>query len=84
MRLIAEALALERHVAEAELILTGEGRLDRQSTYGKTVTGVAAAAGAAGVPCLAVAGGIGDEDAVRSIPGLRDFEAAAPPRAPPR
>ena len=82
LRVIAEALALERHAAQAQLVFTGEGRLDRQSTFGKTVAGVAAAAAAAGLPCLAVAGTIADEEAVRSIPGLCDFEAAAPPALP--
>ena len=79
---IAGALDLPTHVSKAQLVITGEGRLDRQSTFGKTVAGVAAAAAQAGVPCLAVAGTIGDEDAVRSMLGLTDFEAASPPDIP--
>ena len=78
-RHVAQVLSLERHVAASQLVITGEGRLDRQSTFGKTVAGVAATAAAAGVPCLAVAGAVADEDLVRSIPGLTDFEVASPP-----
>jgi len=43
----------------ADLLLTGEGRIDRQSADGKTISGVARAAAAAGVPVLAIAGEIG-------------------------
>ncbi|WP_420111344.1 glycerate kinase [Pseudactinotalea sp.] len=38
------------------LVVTGEGSLDEQSLFGKTPVGVAAAARAAGVPTIAVAG----------------------------
>lgn len=40
----------------AELVVTGEGRLDAQSLHGKAPVGVAAAARAAGVPTVAVVG----------------------------
>jgi glycerate kinase len=43
----------------ADLLLTGEGRIDGQSADGKTLSGVARAAAAAGVPVLAIAGEIG-------------------------
>ncbi|MFY1696059.1 glycerate kinase [Solwaraspora sp. WMMA2101] len=43
-------------LTSARLVITGEGRLDQQSLAGKTPVGVAAAAHAAGVPVVAVAG----------------------------
>lgn len=43
-------------VRDADLVITGEGSLDAQSLHGKAPVGVAAAAGAAGVPVIAVAG----------------------------
>ena len=79
---IAEAVRLAPRVARADLVITGEGRLDLQSTFGKTVAGVAALAAAAGRPCLAVAGATSDEAIVRALPGLGDFEAAAPAGRP--
>lgn len=45
-----------RRLAGADLVVTGEGSLDVQSLHGKAPIGVAAAAGEAGVPVVAVAG----------------------------
>ncbi len=44
----------------ADLVLTGEGRLDGQTGYGKTVAGVARIAAAEGVPVIVVAGMLGE------------------------
>jgi glycerate kinase len=43
-------------LAEADLVITGEGSLDLQSLAGKAPVGVAAAARAAGVPVVALVG----------------------------
>lgn len=53
---IREATGLAERAAAADLVLTGEGRLDHQSLRGKVVSGVAAVAGAAAVPCVVLAG----------------------------
>jgi glycerate kinase len=42
-------------------VITGEGRIDAQTAFGKTALGVAQRAAAAGVPCVAVGGGIEPE-----------------------
>ena len=44
--------------ADADLIITGEGRLDSQSLGGKAVIGVARRARELGVPCAALAGAV--------------------------
>jgi glycerate kinase len=49
---------LDGKLAQARLVLTGEGRIDAQTAYGKTALGVARRAEAAGVPCIAVGGGV--------------------------
>ncbi len=54
--LVAEEVGLDEVVAGADLVVTGEGRLDEASFEGKVVGGVAAYAAAAGVPLLVVAG----------------------------
>ncbi len=54
--IVAEAVGLSRLLADAEIVLTGEGRLDRQTFFGKVVAGVAARARALGLPVLAIAG----------------------------
>ena len=56
LEVVADAVGLDTLVAGAELVVTGEGRLDGQSTRGKVVSGVAALALTHGVPCVAVAG----------------------------
>jgi glycerate kinase len=50
-------------VAEADVVLTGEGRVDVQTAYGKTALGVAERAGAAGVPTICFGGGVTPEGA---------------------
>jgi glycerate kinase len=44
----------------ADLVITGEGKIDHQSLRGKVVVGVARKAKKAGVPVIAVVGDIGD------------------------
>ena len=48
-------------LAGADLVLTGEGRIDAQTAFGKTALGVARRALAAGLPCIAVGGGVEPE-----------------------
>ena len=50
------ALALARN--GADVVITGEGRLDRQSAFGKTTSGVSRLAHAARTPVVALAGEI--------------------------
>ncbi|MBA3958826.1 MAG: glycerate kinase [Chloroflexi bacterium] len=57
MELIGFDVALE----EADLVLTGEGRVDRQTAYGKTALGVARRAADAGRPCICFGGGVTEE-----------------------
>lgn len=58
--LVAEALGLAEAIEGADLVLTGEGKVDGQSARGKTPAGVAALAGRLGVPALVFAGALGD------------------------
>ena len=56
--LVMDATDFDAKLARADLVLTGEGRIDAQTAYGKTALGVAKRAQAAGVPCVAVGGGV--------------------------
>ena len=58
--LVADACHLADRIVGADLVITGEGKLDGQSIHGKTPVGVARIAQAAGVPVVAVAGALGD------------------------
>ena len=44
----------------ADLVLTGEGKLDRTSGYGKLIAGLAKETSSQGVPLIVLAGGIGE------------------------
>ncbi len=56
IELVLELVAFPEQLASASLVVTGEGSLDAQTLRGKAPAGVAAAARAAGVPTVAVAG----------------------------
>ena len=56
--LVMEAADFVAKIAGAGLVLTGEGRIDAQTAFGKTALGVARRAAAAGVGCIAVGGGV--------------------------
>lgn len=57
--LVAEQVGLAAHLQGADLLVTGEGRLDGQTLHGKTPLGVAHLAQAAGVPVVALGGSLG-------------------------
>ena len=56
IELVLDATGFDELLRDADLVVTGEGRLDRQTLMGKTPAGVAARAKLAGVPCVAVGG----------------------------
>ncbi len=57
---VLDLVGLNDHLCGADLVLTAEGRIDAQTAFGKAPAGVAERARARGVPCIAIAGGIGD------------------------
>lgn len=59
--LIMDTLQLETHIKNADMVVTGEGKIDRQTLYGKTVAGVAGVAQKHGIPVIAIAGKIGND-----------------------
>ncbi len=56
--IVADAVGLTGRIRWADLVVTGEGRLDRQSAFGKTTAGVAHMARAANKPVIALAGSV--------------------------
>ncbi len=59
--IVIEATRLADRIAGADLIITGEGRLDSQTRMGKTPMGVARVAQQHGVPVVGVAGQVADD-----------------------
>jgi len=77
--LVMEAAGFAAALEGADLVLTGEGRIDAQTAFGKTALGVARRAQAAGVPCIAVGGSVTPEgvEALAAV-GTRAVPASVP------
>lgn len=54
--LVSDAVHLEAQMSGMDLVITGEGSLDSQTSYGKAVSHVLALAKNANIPCIAIAG----------------------------
>ncbi|WP_026878164.1 glycerate kinase [Ignatzschineria larvae DSM 13226] len=65
--LVMEIVELEKYLLEADLVITGEGKIDGQTIFGKTPKGVAQLAKRYHKPVIGIAGALGgDADAVYS------------------
>jgi len=64
---VAEVIGLSEKIAGADLVITGEGKLDRQTLAGKAPAGVARLARGAGKRVIAVVGYAADDAEVRSL-----------------
>jgi glycerate kinase len=58
VELVMDATGFDAKLARADVVITGEGRIDAQTAFGKTALGVARRAHAAGVSVIAVGGGV--------------------------
>ncbi|MBC7186888.1 MAG: glycerate kinase [Calditrichaeota bacterium] len=59
--IVLRASRFAERIKGAALILTGEGKVDFQTAYGKTISGVAAEAQRQGIPVIVLAGTVEDE-----------------------
>ena len=76
IELISKATSIEKHLKSADLVFTGEGRVDFQTAFGKTPAGIANLAGKYSVPVIAVAGGLADDARENFAHGIDGLEAA--------
>ena len=61
IEIVMEATHFADHLKDADLVITGEGKIDAQTLRGKTIMGVLRTAKSAGVPVLALAGAVEPE-----------------------
>lgn len=79
IEIVLDLVGLSAALEGADLVITGEGRLDEQSLHGKAPVGVARAAAARNIPVIAVAGqvAVGDDEllaaGIRSAVSLADL-----------
>ncbi len=58
---VLDLVGFDALLANADIVITGEGRIDWQSAHGKVVSGVGKRCRKAGVPCIALVGGMGEK-----------------------
>lgn len=58
--IVLQAVELEKHLENADIVITGEGRIDGQTIHGKTPVGVSRLAQSKGIPTVALAGALGE------------------------
>jgi len=69
---VLNELQFDTKLVGASLIITGEGRVDQQTTYGKALTGVIQRARTFGIPVVAIAGTVeGEKEDLRRALGLK-------------
>ncbi len=78
VELVVAATRLEEQMQGADLAITGEGRVDFQTAFGKTPSGVAVAAKKHGVPVVAIGGGLSDDANGVFGHGIDGLESATP------
>ncbi len=72
VQIVLAACRFNENIQDADYIITGEGQVDEQTAFGKTVSGILTAARPLAVPVIILAGGIRGETR-----GLRQQGAAA-------
>ena len=78
--LVADVTHLAEAIADCAAVITGEGRLDAQSQYGKTTAGVARLARAAGKRVGVIAGTVADD--YEADDSFLAIEEVTPPGTP--
>ncbi|MBX2850796.1 MAG: glycerate kinase [Phycisphaeraceae bacterium] len=58
--LVLDTIGFDERIKDADLVITGEGRLDSQSLSGKAAMSVAKRCQQADVPCVALVGSVGE------------------------
>ena len=64
IRLVLDALRFEERARGADLVLTGEGKIDGQTCQGKAPVGVLRASARLGIPVIALGGAVEEVDAL--------------------
>lgn len=73
VKIVLEETNLEQHLKEADIVVTGEGRLDGQTIMGKGPIGTAQMAKKHGLPVIAFAGCLGEDASICNDYGIDAF-----------
>ncbi|MCL1143616.1 glycerate kinase [Shewanella gaetbuli] len=80
--LVTQTVGLAKHCQDADLVITGEGRIDGQTIFGKTPMGVLQVAQQYNVPTIGIAGSLGDNANAILTKGMQAIFAIIPGVAP--
>ena len=78
VRIVLEETGLEELIQTADLVVTGEGKLDAQTAMGKAPIGVARLAKRHGKPVIAFAGCVTEDAALCKEQGIDEYYAITP------
>ena len=78
VEIVLDAVRIESAIKEADLVITGEGRIDSQTVYGKTPIGVAKRAKKYDKPVVAIAGSLSDDANIVLEHGIDAIFSAVP------
>ncbi|MBU8877598.1 glycerate kinase [Bacillus sp. FJAT-29790] len=73
IQLVLDLIGMEEKIKDADFVITGEGKLDGQTSMGKAPLGVAQLAQKYQVPVIALAGGITKEAAILNQLGITSY-----------
>lgn len=76
--IVMDAVNLDQIVSDANLVITGEGRIDSQTIHGKTPVGVARTAKKYNLPVIGIAGCLSDDCDVVYDHGIDSVFSAVP------
>lgn len=76
IQIVLEETQLEQQIKGADLVITGEGRVDFQTAFGKTPAGVAKVAGKQNIQTIAIGGSIADDAHSVFSYGITGLESA--------
>jgi glycerate kinase len=84
--IVLDATGFDEAIKDADLIITGEGRIDRQTTHGKVISGILERSRILRIPVVALAGSLAEDlnplydmgltSAFSIVPGPIDLQAA--------
>lgn len=74
--IVIDSVKLAKRIKDCDLVITGEGRMDHQTAFGKTPHGVAKVAKQAGLPVIAICGSLGKDPRIVHKIGIDAFFSA--------
>ena len=80
--MVLDAIHFDDMIAGADLVITGEGRVDSQTLTGKTPFGVAQRALRQGIPVIAIGGSVAIDKEQAQLAGFKDVLQVTPEGMP--